>query len=392
MIKYFNVFQGRLILFSLFIAIISLNLFNCNKLKNDIPILINLDKSNSLFITKLFSEINFVALESKNNNLGIIPDRVKIVNDQIFYLYNGGSTSILTIHTLDGKLVNEVIRNTEDIYPIYSISDFGVYQDTLFILNSEKIARFSISNWNRIIPDLNMPEYYSAMEIKFGSLYCFSQILSPCVKNISLEGFINSEYISMDSIPMVKPDRFPHFTNTFDNEKLYFYHRYQPNVYEISPDNVLLKYKFQLGEYNLSSDDKFKIINGGKDQNKISNMFCNDLGMFCSFYSLNDFKNLLIFSFKVNKTSYYTWFNKNTNKSITYNKVQNDSGFPFLTNPFNAIEIVGSYNDKIIFLIEPDQINIENKISPNIKSNWNLVKDSIDSNSGPILAFLTLRE
>lgn len=145
--------------------------------------------SNTLKIRNWIDSIIFIPLKNSKISVGLPPDRIKIREDHICFLYNpDGSNSVLNIYHSDGEYQYGICSQYESPEPVQVINDFDVWNDTLFILHGENLSFHSLSQKSKIRSDVTVPDYYSAMVRNKNDFIFFNQVLSHGLQIVGLNG------------------------------------------------------------------------------------------------------------------------------------------------------------------------------------------------------------
>ncbi len=352
--------------------------------------------SNTLKIRDWIDSIIFIPLKNSKISVGLPPDRIKIREDHICFLYNpDGSNSVLNIYHSDGEYQYGIYSQYENPEPVQVINDFDVWNDTLFILHGENLSFHSLSQKSKIRSDVTVPDYYSAMVRNRNDFIFFNQVLSHGLQIVGLNGKWLDHKISFENTPTLRSDRFPHFTKMNTNDDHLFYYKYEPVIYKISFNDAsyIPFIKMDFGAYEIDENERNTLIHGGKSAHDLDNQLCNRVGKFCFFYNVSDLNAYTFLIFKINRVTYYGLINKRTSEALWFNKIENDSGFPFITNGFGALDVIASNQNSLILAIDSEYIeSLRSSVSDQpMASNWGKVKSEISIKSEPVLCILKFK-
>lgn len=361
-------------------------------------------KVHDINIEQIFDSIRFLPLKYESDFVATRPEEITLYHNKLFYLTSksGDQSSLFMFNNQTGQLIDKIISNPEGQDPVHFIRYFDALNDTVFLLNNDHLSKFTIidnERFNRVLPDINLTEWYTHIVVNQEGYICFNQSHPYALYFRNHDGVLRSEKMSfLNKYPTFQPDNFQHFRRLNDNT-IAFHFRYNPNIYRIKEEKrVETLLQFDFNEFIIDSSTLNTMATGSMSNfSEMKDKFCNKNGMFCSFYRFFELGTYYYISFKVNNSYYIVFTDKRSGKSKIFNgQVDDITDFRFLGYFNKTLDFITNYENALIAVLDSEYlseiIETDNPISSPIINNFENVKHQINNLSNPVIVFFYLKK
>ena len=390
-----NIFSKYISFFVLILTFISCENRESNSLLNDKATEIKIDLSNSdiLPISELFSKIEYVKLNSPDNQI-IGPFVKKVIQNDKIALFDNQNSSIWVFNT-DGEFINRIeIKAGNGPGEMMHLNDITFADDgTIHALGAMKVLKFDLTGklLNEFI--INAAIYQFAYLSPAG-IYAgfannsfnlgFENISGDNIILFDEDGEVIDSYLPIDErFDGLIYSTFNNFPR-YDNKQLLFIHLVD-KIFEITTNGYKIKYRLNFGKNSIPDE----IFDRRSRYPRPLDFFRNevvDKDFVAYIVQVGENNNNLILTLRSNHQNYTVIFNKKTNESAVYSNLVNDIDF----GPFPNLYTV--HNNKVYARIEAtDIINFAERIQENDKeispeiARFLKLSESLTINSNPLL-------
>lgn len=365
---------------------------------------IDISKAKEIFLEEIFDSISFVPLDRTDKFIRSDPDLLRIYKNKLFYLdvKSNRESAISVFDKRSGKNLYVIESQFDVPNAIESIRCFDILQDTLYVLNKEKLSVFQIGSDNmavRALPDIELGEWYTHFAVTRKGFVCFNQMLPYALYFKDRKGVnVSTELPFLNNYPTFQADNFPHFFRSTTSNDLAFFFRFNPEIYRIPfIDNVVDSFlKFDFGPYEIEKSKLTEMTAMDvNDYLNVKNTYCNTDGMFCSFSQFFICEDYYFASFKVAGIFYICLIEKKTGRHRLFKgQIDDISKYWFLNSTNRTLSIKGVDGNNLIYVLDAEYVaEIAKNYKPydaDILSNWNVIKSKITSTSNPIVVYFQL--
>ncbi|TVR13299.1 MAG: 6-bladed beta-propeller, partial [Balneolaceae bacterium] len=356
---------------------------------------INIDLSNNrdLPLSELFREIEYVTLNTPENQI-IGPFVKKIIQDDKIALFDNQNSSMWVFNT-EGEYLNRIeIKNGRGPGEVMHLSDMTfASNNTIHALGAMKVLKFDLSGnlLNEFL--FNGAVYQLSYFIEEG-LYAgfannsfnigFDEVSGKNLLIFDEYGTVVDGFLPIDErfdgLIYSTFNNFPVYGNT----QLLFIHLID-KIFEISPDGVRTRYTLNFGK-NSIPDEIFDHMSRYRRPLDFYRSEVVDNDYVAYIVQVGEVKNKLLLTVRMNHQNYTVIFNKETHNTTVHKNIINDIDFGFFPNLYTV------HDNKLFARIEAiDIINRAKKlresdimISPEIASFLKL-SESLTVESNPVL-------
>ncbi len=355
-----------------------------------------------MVLSEWIDSIRFIPLGQFPTFLSADPDKLEVKDDYIIYLAcKDAGDCKLGVFNLEGESLFQLVSNPDIREPISTISDFDLVGDTLHVLHDTKLSLFHAPDFNKIGDDISLPEWYhKVMKVRDGYI-AYNSTRTHALNFLTHSGELNGSDWDLSRHPNSIADLFQHFSNIYQSRDKLFYINYEPDIYRLSFeskkfDKIL---EMDLGLWAVTAEDLKALISAGNQIGQVSNRLFGEQRKFLIFNLVGDLKDRLVLTFKMNSRKYYVFYDKYRGKSYMFDRVYDDSGYPFLMYGSYLSDYTGFSADQgsyIVLVLDAEHIYLSilefDRNTIKIPSNLSEVTSQVTSNSNPVLALLKLRD
>lgn len=386
-------FIKTVIIFTVFFLITS-----CNREKDSFRTIsdlkeIKFESPDPFLMSEHIDSIHFVPLNAPYL-LGWIPEKIKVTNEHIYFLYTPSpSNCYLIINDRNGNFVTQIASRSNDQQNIVNIRDIDILGNQLFILHDGKISIYETKHFSKIGDDIILQDLYQEFEKLSNGFICYNAINGLHI--YSEEGDLIRDDPLMQYYPSNVLDALPHFSKSFDTEDLLFFLSYNPVVYKLNfkEGDLSPAFKINVGKYNITDEERNTLFQAGENSGKIRYKLCRTDMKLCLFNNVYDLKNDILLTMRMNGKTHIGLLNKTDFSGKLFDKVNNDSGLPFLTE-YDYFYNFDSYENWIIGALDPEYINLQlaDVSEQKIPSNWDEISDKVDAFSNPVVVMYHMKQ
>jgi hypothetical protein len=329
-------------------------------------------------LSKLFSSINYIPLQTTNESLIGTIEKIYIKNN-IIYMIDGflQNTNIKTF-TTEGQFIKEIGDIGKGPKEIMGPRDLYIYNDTLFIWDKKGIHSFSLSGeyqkhiFNAFLPGNNFFYWHN-------HFYLFHGYNKPgLLTRYNIKGKVLKIYYPIDY--WLGGAEGEHI-NKINNNTFSLFSPNSDIIYYLKNDSLISKYeikcktvesfsKLLLKYRNLSPPERLKKI--------------NNISHYTTLLFLEN-KNYIYLKYIIRNKPYILIINKNTGKKVYFNDNINKG-------VYNDAIYITNENELVIPLYPYDILNYikKHKNKLNTTKFYSIVKD-VSSNDNPVLMFCKLK-
>lgn len=361
--------------------------------ENETEINIDLSNSGKLPISELFRKIEYIKLNSPDNQI-IGPFVKMIIQGDKIALYDNQNSS-MWVFNIDGEYINKIeIKTGRGPGELMHLSDMTFASDnTIHALGAMKVLKYDLSGNLLNEFSINAAIYQFAYFNTTG-LYAgfannsfnvgFDDISGKNLIIFDEDGVIVKSYLPIDErFDGLIYSTFNHFP-IYEDTQLLFIHLVD-KIFEINSDDIKIKYKLNFGKYSIPDE----IFDRRSQYSRPLDFYRNEVvdnDYVAYMIQVGENQNKLILTLRSNHQNYTVIFNKETFESAVYTDLVNDIDF----GPFPNLYTV--HNNKVYARIEStDIINYAKRIkesdieiTPEI-ANFLKLSESLTIESNPVL-------
>lgn len=333
-----------------------------------VDIIVDDDYDNILQIDSIFSDINAIKLETKNECLISSVNKVLFYNDKI-YILNGQEN--LFVFTNTGIFISEISNKGKGPGEFFDIRDFQIGEDgKVYILDFQKIIVFSPNKEH--LYDINVktmdnhnlicnPTQFALSE-KEGNFYIWGGSFG--IKNIDKnqyfamykldeKGNLIEKYFPVTHKIMGNYNRFRQFNNAYNIDPVFG----NDTIFSIVSEQVITRYYIDFGKRSLKQEVPNNLVSLSEFKAKIDEHFSTHIRDFI------ETQFWCYFKFNFRGEVYNAYYSKNKDKTYV------SKFYPRVPNRITPYKVDSNRGDELISIIEPHIIikDIEKRIQAGAK-------------------------
>lgn len=366
-------------------------------IKNETGITVQLDKvKDEIKISELIKDVEYIPLETSDNSLISHISMVDIYKDRIFVMDNIMQNKVY-IFDIDGKFIKAVGQKGggPEEYALITGMTIDRKNDQLIVYDNMK-RRFMYytlnGEFNRIAPT----PFSFAGEMMISPKGYLMSVSNKFNMNTHLKELDDYRILFTDSLGNVVKGAFKYDDNESlaiaysqlyrTNSDLVFYPQYMNSLYTVTDSTITLRYRIDLSNYSPYDLSDIQSVKSKKLFYEITSV---STYLQPNMIETNDFLYFLV----ANKKEYiYSFFDKRTNKTISFREFDYDGDCVF--NP--TITRMNSYQDyfvssvpaELLRMIKSNRDKSYNKFSDGVA----LMIDSLHDDDNNVLVLFKLKE
>ncbi len=355
-----------------------------------------------MVLSEWIDSIRFIPLGQLPTFLSADADKLEVKDNYIIYLAcRDAGDCKLGVFNKAGESLFQLASNPDIREPISTISDFDLVGDTLHVLHDTKLSLFHAPDFNKIGDDISLPErYHKVMKVHDGYI-AYNSTDTHALNFLTHTGEAKGKDWDLSRHPNSVADLFQHFSNIYQSKDKHFYSNFEPDIYRLSFESKKFEkiLEMDLGPWAVTSEDLKALISAGNEIGQVSNQLFGEQKKFLIFNLVCDLKDRMVLTFKMNSRKYYVFYDKNRGKSYMFDRVHDDSGYPFLMYMSYLSDYTGFSDDQgsyIVLILDAEHIYPSilefDRNTIKIPSNLSEVASQVTSNSNPVLALLKLKD